>query len=122
MKNIFLILLSSLVLCGCSKEPTVSPGPAIDRIQAGKVSLWSSGYSLYVEKRDGTNVEDVWISGTLSNGVKQTVTAETATISPRVIAGVTNDRSVILYLHNMEIQAGSMPRYKRKGDTPYILE
>lgn len=123
IKASFTILLSSILLCGCSQKHTTSAGPAIDRIQAGKVSSWSYGFTVSVDKRDGTNVEGIWISGKLPDGKKMTISADTGSISPAAspesVGSVTNDRAVIFFLHNAEQQIGDWPL--RKKDMTFMV-
>jgi uncharacterized protein YcfL len=78
MKDTFTILLSGLLLCGCSQKQASS---AIDRIQAGKDTTFGDSVVLHVAKRDGTSLEGVSISAKLPNGQTQTITADTATLS-----------------------------------------
>jgi hypothetical protein len=99
MKNAFTILLSGLVLCGCSQKQSSSATPAIDLIQAGKDTTWSGGGGvLHVTKRDGNSVEGVTLSAKLPNGQTQTLTADTATLS--VPPNITDGSEVMITLHN----------------------
>jgi hypothetical protein len=80
MKNILLILLSGLVLCGCSKKHTVSARPASELVEAGKDVAWSDGYVLHVTSRDGVSLEGIRIVKTETNGQVATITADKGTL------------------------------------------
>jgi uncharacterized lipoprotein YajG len=93
MKNTLTILLSGLLLCGCSQKQGSSSGSAIDRIQAGQDTAFGDSVVLHVAKRDGTSLEGVSISAKLPNGQTQTLTADTATLS-----AVTNTPGVVEWI------------------------
>jgi hypothetical protein len=82
MKNILLILLSGLVLCGCSKKHTVSSRPARELIEAGKDVAWSDGYILHVAQRDGDSLQGIHVVHKDASGQVATITADKATIQP----------------------------------------
>jgi hypothetical protein len=89
MKTTSIIVLSGLLLCGCSQKQ----GSAIDRIQAGKDTAFGDSVVLHVAKRDGTSLEGVSISAKLPSGQTQTLTADTATLS-----AVTNTPGVVEWI------------------------
>ena len=114
MKNIFLILLSTLVLCSCSKKQPASTGPAIELVQAGKDTTWRDGYVLHVSKRDGTSVQGVSISKQLPTGQTTTISADTATLSR--LPNATNGDSVVITFHQAHVGGNAVP-----GDLPFAL-
>ena len=100
MKTTLTVLLSGLLLCGCSQKQASSAGPAIDLVQAGKDIVWQGGTVLHVTKRDGTSVEGIQIVTTSSKGEKTTITADTGTVSPGSIEDAADQNSVKLTLHD----------------------
>ena len=80
MKNTLLILLSGLLLCGCSKMPATSAHPASDLIVAGTNIAWSDGCVLHVTKRDGTSLEGIRVIHTDASGQVVTITADKGTV------------------------------------------
>jgi hypothetical protein len=119
MKTTSIIILSGLLLCGCSHKQA-SSGPAIDRVQAGDTS-WPDGptvYTLHVTKRDGTSLEGVTISAKLPTGQTQTVSADTATLS--AVPNAADDKSVMVTLHKAKIKVDSQSS-DLGGDYPMSL-
>jgi len=102
MKTTCTILLSGLLLCGCSQKQS---GPAIDLLQSGKDIPCPGGTVLRIAKRVGTSLEGVTFVAKLPNGQTQTIRADTATLSPAPNA--TNGNSVIITLHSATSQVGS---------------
>ena len=120
MKTASIIVLSGLLLCGCSQKQASSSGPAIDRVQAGDTS-WPDGptvYTLHVTKRDGTSLVGVSISAKLPTGQTQTVSADTATLS--AVPNATDDKSVMITLHNAKMLVDSQSS-ALGGDYPMKL-
>ena len=85
MKNILLILLSALLVLGCSKKQTITappknqavPAPQVsDLIEAGKDIVFG-GSVLHVAKRDGNSIEGVRIVTKYAGGVEKTLIADT---------------------------------------------
>jgi hypothetical protein len=105
MKNAFALLLTGLLLCGCSQKQTSSAGRAIGLIQAGKDTTWSSGAVLHVTKRDGTSLQGVKFTAQSVKGETTVITADTATLSPVPFA--TDGRSVMITFHNATSQTTS---------------
>jgi hypothetical protein len=95
MKNTLVILLSVLILCGCSKKQAATERPAIDLVEAGKDITWQGGKVLHITKRDGSSLEGIVISGV--GGRNQTMIADTGTIAPGITTNGTG--SVIIDLH-----------------------
>ena len=91
MKNTLLILLSGLLLCGCSKMPATSAHPASDLIVAGSDIAWSDGYVLHVTKRDGTSLEGVRVVHTDASGQVTTITADKGTVELGATTTTTGD-------------------------------
>jgi len=122
MKTTSIIVLSGLLLCGCSQkqasshkpessqEPASSASPAIDRIQAGDTSWpsWPGGpnvYTLHITKRDGNSLVGVSISRQLPNGKTQTISADSATLSADSKAP--DNKSVMVIFHSPKVQVDS---------------
>jgi hypothetical protein len=80
MKNTFIILLSGLLICGCSKKQAPSVSSAIDLIQAGKDIVRPDGTIIHVTKRVGASIEGIQISKSSSPTTKLTITADTGTL------------------------------------------
>jgi len=98
MKNTLTVLLSGLLLCGCSKKP------AVDFVVAGKDIAWRDGSVLRVDKRDGTSLEGIHITHSDPNGDRSTLIADTGTISSGSIADVTDKKFVKIILHNVHVE------------------
>jgi hypothetical protein len=110
MKTTSIIVLSGLLLCGCSQRQASSSGPAIDRVQAGDTSWpsWAGGpkvYSLHITKRDGNSLVGVSISMKLPSGKMQTISADTATLS--IVPNAPDNKSVMVTFHNPKLQVDS---------------
>jgi hypothetical protein len=78
MKTTFTILLSGLLLCGCSKKP------AIALIQSGtdvSLKLGTGSCVLHVAKRDGSSIQGISLVTKEPDGKETTITADTGTIS-----------------------------------------
>ena len=104
MKTTLTILLSGLLLCGCSQKQATSARPAIDLVEAGQDIAWQGGYVLHVAKRDGTSLEGILITKTASDGEKTTITADTGTLSPGSVGNATDDNTVQIALQNAKSQ------------------
>jgi hypothetical protein len=100
MKNTLIVLLSGLLLCGCSQKQASSAGSAIDLVQAGKDTVWQDGATLHIAKRDGASIEGIQIVKTSADGKKTTMTADTGTISSGSIEDTADANSVKLTLHD----------------------
>jgi len=112
MKYTLIILLSGLVLCGCSKKP------AVELVVAGKDIAWRDGVVLRVTKRDGASLEGVQITtiqiaATAANGkpmttASNTITADTATLSPGSVEDAADKNCVQITLHNAQVHSATM--------------
>jgi hypothetical protein len=100
MKNTLTIILSGLLLCGCSQKQASSAGPAIDLVQAGKDISWRDGYVLHITKRDGTSLEGIQIISTAADGQKTITTADTGTLTPGSVENAADDSAVRITLRN----------------------
>jgi hypothetical protein len=110
MKNTLLILLSGLLLCGCSKMPASSAHPASDRIVAGTDVAWNDGIVLHVTKRDGTSLEGIRVVHTDASGQVTTITADKGTVelgSTTTTTGgvVTSTNGVMILLQDAHLQS-----------------
>lgn len=119
MKKTFTILLSGLLICGCSHKQASSP--AIDRVKVGDTS-WNDGghtfYTLHVSKRDGTSVEGVSITANLPTRQRQIISGDSATLS--AVPNDSDGKSVMITVHNAKIQVDS-ERPTAGGDYPVTL-
>jgi hypothetical protein len=116
MKTTSIIVLSGLLLCGCSQKQASSAGPAIDRVQAGDTS-WPDGpyvYHLHVTKRDGTSLYGVSITATLPTGQTQITSGDTATLS--ALPDIKDHKAVLIMFHDVKFQVGSETQNMGKGD------
>ena len=117
MKSKFIMVLSGLLLCGCSqKQEPSSAGPAIDRVQAGDTD-WPDGpyvYHLHVTRREGTALFGVSISAKLPTGQTQITSGERATLS--AVPNAKDDKSVLIMFHDVKIQVGSESQNMGQGD------
>ncbi len=108
MKNTFTILLSGLLLCGCSQKQAASTAPASDFIQAGRDIKCNRGSSvLHVDKRDGnslTGIRYVLGAGTSSEEV---TTADTGTLTPLAQSKDGHIFMVQLVLHSWKDKYGA---------------
>ena len=99
MKTTMIVLLTSLILCGCSQKQESTPSPTFYLVKSGRLSRWQDGYILYVEKRDGTALHNIMIFKMASDGTNATtsIKAETGTVS----AGL-DKSSVKIVLHDAQ--------------------
>jgi uncharacterized lipoprotein YajG len=79
MKNTHLILLSAILLFGCSKKQAISAPQATDRIEAGK-DIVLGGSVVHVTKRDGDSIEGVRIVTKYAGGIVKTLIADTGRV------------------------------------------
>ena len=108
MKNTLTIILSGLLLCGCSQKQASSARPAIDLVEAGKFITWHDGNVLYVQKRDGTSLEGIKIITKGADGlVTATTTAATGTLSPGSVENAADDSAVRITLHDAQSQSAT---------------
>jgi hypothetical protein len=80
MKPILTILLSSLLVCGCSKKHAPTAQSAIALVEAGK-DVTLGGLVLHVAKRDGSSIEGIRIVRKEAAGKETTILADTGTLS-----------------------------------------
>jgi|APCry1669189101_1035198.scaffolds.fasta_scaffold111613_1 hypothetical protein len=97
----FMILLSGLAFCGCSKK-AASKGSAIERVQSGQEIAWADGYLLTVAKRAGSSLEGIRIVNTLPDGQTRIILAEKGTITEGDDAN-----SVKIALYEAQTQTGN---------------
>jgi len=112
MKTTSIIILSGLLLCGCSQKQASSARPAIDLVQAGKDTSWHSegnDYVVHVTKRDGTSLEGVTVTITFPSGKTQTLSSDAATLSPGSFKSASDSTSVIMDMKNVTIEANGKP-------------
>ena len=108
MKTTFTILLSGLLLCGCSQKQATSTLPANDFVQAGRdITLNRGSCVLHVAKRDGnslTGIRYVLGPGTSSEEV---MTADTGTLTPLAQSKDGHVFMVQLVLHSWKDKYGA---------------
>jgi hypothetical protein len=102
MKSILTVLLSGLILCGCSQKQAAPP--AIDLVVAGKDITWHGGIVLHVTKRDGASLEGIQISSATPDGRKTTVTGDTGTVMAGSAVNAADDNSVRITIENARIR------------------
>jgi hypothetical protein len=131
MKTKFTFLVLSMLLCGCSKEPTTpaqsSSKPARDLIVAGEDLKWNGdvgAYILHVAKRDGDSLEGISATHIDPPG-KQTmkelsIAAARATIKP----GSTTMRqdSVLVSTNVVTLLLQDVQLKNRNGTTQFLKE
>ena len=100
MKNTIIIILSGLLLCGCSKKHAASASPVADLVQAGTDATWRDGSVLRITKRDGASLQGVTFIEKLPTGQTQTFSADTATLSAD--PSDTDNNSFIITLHGVK--------------------
>jgi hypothetical protein len=100
MKITLLVLLSGLLLCGCSQKQEPLTGTAIDLVQAGKDISWSNGEVLHIKKRDGSSLKGIQFSSTDGHGQKITVTADTGTVTSGSLDDAADTNAVRITLYN----------------------
>jgi hypothetical protein len=107
MKKMISILISGLLLCGCSHKWAKSDTPAIDLVQPGKDISWGSGVVLHVERRTANSVEGVRLTSTARDGQKTTVTSSGGTLLPGSVENPADGGFVRLTLQNAQIQSAT---------------
>lgn len=82
MKNMLTLLLSGLLLSGCSQKHAASGDSTLDLVQAGTDLILNDGhYVLHVTKRDGSSIQGVKIVAKAPDGLETTITADKGTVS-----------------------------------------
>ena len=104
MTNTLIVLLSGVLLCGCSQKQASSTGSAIDLVQAGKDITAFSGRVIHITKRDGTSLKGIQIITTGADGQKTTITADTGTMTQGSVENAADNSSVRFILHNVKSQ------------------
>ncbi|MDR3413483.1 MAG: hypothetical protein P4L87_21430 [Formivibrio sp.] len=102
MKITLVVLLSGLLLYGCSNKQAASESRAIDLVVAGKDVTWGRGAVLHIAKRDGSSVEGVQLLLPRSDGQNGMITADTATLVPGSDLNASDDSCVQITLHNAQ--------------------
>ena len=99
MRNTLTIVLSGLLLCGCSQKQAVSIIPAIDLVRAGKDVVWADGRVLHVAKRDGAALEGIQIVTTNS-----ILKADSGTVSQGSLEDAADPSSIKIVLKNVRCE------------------
>jgi hypothetical protein len=107
MKNTLTIILSGLLICGCSQKQASSASPETDFVQAGRDITCNHGLSiLHVTKRDGSSVTGIRCVIDPGKKTEHVLTADTGTINPLF----TKDGHVVLVelvLHGWKDENGA---------------
>lgn len=85
MKIRLIVLLSGLLLCGCSHKQGTSANQAIDLVQAGKDLVWQSGVgglvTLHVAQRLGDSIHGIQLLTKAPDGTETAIMAQTGTVA-----------------------------------------
>ena len=93
MKFAKIIFISSLLISGCGQKHTIkhtirADHLAMDLVLTDRFTTFQDGYILYVEKRSGTNLQNITVFKTVTDGdtrtAKMTIHANAGTVSPDV--------------------------------------
>lgn len=91
MKITVTVLLSSLLLCGCSERHPTSADLAKLLVPTGRFIKFRDGDVLYVEKLNGSALQNIIIYRTTSDGgkatLKTTIHSDSGTVSPSLGEG-----------------------------------
>jgi hypothetical protein len=117
MNNTLLILLSGLLLYGCSQKHAPPARSASELVEAGKDIAWSDGYVLHVTRREGLTLGGIRIVKTETNGRVFTITADRGTLDsqPRTQrkGGVILSTIILtITLHDVQVQGVTSPPIK----------
>jgi len=91
MKFSEIIFILSVLLSGCGQKHTIkhtmrADHSAMDLVLTDRFTTFQGGYILYVEKRSGTNLQNITVFKTEPDGdtrtAKMTIHAEAGTLSP----------------------------------------
>jgi hypothetical protein len=97
MKTTFIIVLSGLLLCGCSQKQASSTVSATDSIRTGTDITFNGGsFILYVTKRDSNSLAGIRCVSNPGMKSESHFTADTGEIVP---SGA-NSHWVVLAMHN----------------------
>jgi hypothetical protein len=101
------ILLSIAVVCGCSQKHAISADvQAAALVPTGVFIQCRDGYVLFVEKRNGTALENITVYKSKTNGGKATITttikAANGSVSPSL-----EDRSMTIGLEDARTVSGT---------------
>ena len=119
MKTTLFILLSSLVLCGCSKRSAATTPSAIDLVVVGTNTTWKDGSVLAVAKRDGNSIAGIHLVIQTTSG-PATITAPTGEMVPGSYYSSADHQCVRLTLHNAYEQ--SAKTNENVGDFKIMLQ
>lgn len=131
MKSVFSIILSVLLLCGCSQKHTAVVDQSVD-IVAGK-DIVVRDYVVSVSRRDGNSIEGVRIVQREPDGKETTITADTGTLTQgrkenveaRPTDAKTKDRLLVAVIHNsvtMTLSNALVQTKTQNGTTKMMVE
>ena len=98
----FIILLSGLAFCGCSRKHDAAKGSAIDLVKSGQDLAWPDGYVLRVTKRAGGSLKGIQIVKTPPDGQKKPIVADKGTVAKGA-----DPNSVKITLYKAQVQRGN---------------
>jgi len=108
MKNTLIILVSSMLLCGCSQKQVT---PAIDLIQVGTDTTWNHGADgeavLHVSKREGSSLEGIRLVIKPSRQQETIITSDSGTVAPGSVENAADQNSVLITLTNIQSECGT---------------
>jgi hypothetical protein len=119
MQMMLLILLSSLMFCGCSKKAAGGTRPAIDLVVVGKDTTWKDGSILKVAKRDRNSIAGIHLVIQTVGG-QATITAPTGELVPGSYFSAGDQECVRVTLHNAYEQ--STTTNENVGDFKIMLQ
>jgi len=107
MKNTLIIILSGLLLCGCSQKQASSTSSVKDFVQAGRDITCSGGsFILHVAKRDGDSLSGIRCVSNPGQAGEAVFTADTGALS---LIGAKDGKLVMLTLHSPKSQDPNKP-------------
>ena len=107
MNTTITVLLSGLLLCGCSQKQATR---AVDLIQAGKDTTWNQGaYDLQVTKRDGDSLSGIHLVLTTPGSLITNITAETGTVTAGSVENPADPNCVRVTLFNAQDNLNAKP-------------
>jgi hypothetical protein len=125
MKNTLTIIISGLILCGCSQKQATPSARAIDLVLAGTNEVWIQSDNkesiLNITKRDGNSLEGIQITGTTPDGHKSTCTADTATLVSGSVENPADEHSVRIIVHNPHVNNGGPMVSKIAVDVTFVF-
>jgi hypothetical protein len=102
-----MVVLSSILLWGCSQRQATPTQPAMERVQAGRLIKWDADHILHIGKRNGSSLEDVQLWALGADGHTAFACSPTATLSPGTVQDPADQRSVKITFRDVKTFDGS---------------